>query len=169
MMTYLYKNHWLVGMCIFLTTIFLAMEIDARGRGGGGGNVARSGPAAGGSMRGSRPSNRSSTTRPSSEKRDTRKDIGSDRREVKSDRVEHRQDIHSERREWAEDRYRGRRTARIVVGTTLTVASWNALTCNRTIVKVGNITYYSCDGAWYQPYYQGSSVTYVVVNAPAGY
>jgi hypothetical protein len=56
-----------------------------------------------------------------------------------------------------------------VVGTTLTVASWNALTCTRTSVIVDDVTYYSCGGTWYQPAYSGDSVTYIVVNAPPGY
>ena len=30
----------------------------------------------------------------------------------------------------------------------------------------GGVTYSYCDGAWYQPQYSGSSVTYVVVNQP---
>jgi len=186
MMTYLTKTHWLIAACIFLITISLSMSVDAGPRGGGGkGAVSRSGPAAGGSMRGRSPSiDRSSKTRPSSgnrdnrasnkrdvksDRRDAKQDVRSDRRESKSDRREHRQDVHSERHEWAEDRYRGRRTARIVVGTSLTIASWNALTCRQTTVLVGDITYYTCDGTWYQPNYRGNSVTYVVVNTPAGY
>ena len=28
--------------------------------------------------------------------------------------------------------------------------------------------YYNCGGAWYAPQYQGSDVTYVVVEQPAG-
>lgn len=30
----------------------------------------------------------------------------------------------------------------------------------------GGMTYYYCNGAWYQPQYQGDQVTYIVVNAP---
>jgi hypothetical protein len=30
----------------------------------------------------------------------------------------------------------------------------------------GGYTYYSCNGVWYQPRYQGTTVTYVVVNKP---
>jgi hypothetical protein len=29
-------------------------------------------------------------------------------------------------------------------------------------------TYYNCDGAWYQPQYVGTQITYVVVDAPEG-
>ena len=31
---------------------------------------------------------------------------------------------------------------------------------------VGNVAYHDCGGAWYQPRYAGSQVTYVVVNPP---
>jgi len=30
----------------------------------------------------------------------------------------------------------------------------------------GGYTYYSCNGVWYQPRYQGTTVSYVVVNKP---
>jgi len=33
-------------------------------------------------------------------------------------------------------------------------------------VLVNGITYQQCGGAWYQPQYAGTQVTYVVVNAP---
>ena len=33
-------------------------------------------------------------------------------------------------------------------------------------VMVGNVAYHDCGGAWYQPRYAGSQVTYVVVNPP---
>ena len=32
----------------------------------------------------------------------------------------------------------------------------------------GGYPYYGCGGAWYQPHYEGSDVTYVVVEAPQG-
>ena len=36
--------------------------------------------------------------------------------------------------------------------------------CSATVVN--GITYQNCGGAWYQPQYAGSQVTYVVVNPP---
>ena len=33
-------------------------------------------------------------------------------------------------------------------------------------LPVAGITYYNCDGAYYQPQYQGTTVIYVVVPAP---
>jgi hypothetical protein len=33
------------------------------------------------------------------------------------------------------------------------------------VVRVG-VTYMQCGSTWYQPQYQGSDITYVVVNAP---
>ena len=35
-----------------------------------------------------------------------------------------------------------------------------------TPVVVNGVTYYQCGSTWYQPAYQGSQVTYVVVNPP---
>jgi hypothetical protein len=35
-----------------------------------------------------------------------------------------------------------------------------------TAVKVNGLTYWNCNGVWYQPRYSGSQVTYVVVNPP---
>ena len=35
-----------------------------------------------------------------------------------------------------------------------------------SVVIVNGLTYQQCGGAWYQPQYAGSSVTYVVVNPP---
>jgi hypothetical protein len=34
---------------------------------------------------------------------------------------------------------------------------------------VNGVTYYSCGPTWYKRGYSGGSVTYIVVNAPAGY
>ena len=39
--------------------------------------------------------------------------------------------------------------------------------CEASIVRDG-ITYYSCDGVWYKRAYSGGTVTYVVVDRPAG-
>jgi hypothetical protein len=33
-------------------------------------------------------------------------------------------------------------------------------------VSIDGYTYQQCGSTWYQPQFQGSSVTYVVVNAP---
>jgi hypothetical protein len=35
-----------------------------------------------------------------------------------------------------------------------------------TVIVVGGISYQQCGSTWYQPQFAGSSVTYVVVNAP---
>jgi len=32
----------------------------------------------------------------------------------------------------------------------------------------GGFPYYGCGGAWYQPYYEGDDITYVVVDEPQG-
>ncbi len=53
------------------------------------------------------------------------------------------------------------KTTVVVVGTTYTV-----LPVGYTRVVVGGATYYRYGGVYYKPYYQGSTVTYVVVNKP---
>lgn len=35
-----------------------------------------------------------------------------------------------------------------------------------SVVVVNGITYQNCGGAWYQPQYAGTQITYVVVNPP---
>jgi hypothetical protein len=53
-----------------------------------------------------------------------------------------------------------------VIGSTMTAASYNAMTAPKTIVVVGGVTYYQVGTTYYQQVYQGGSVTYVVVNPP---
>ena len=140
------RLQWAAGLCIFTMLIFLAIDTYARGGGGrGSGGYSRSSAASHGSMRGRSPGSSRSRGR-----RDTRRDI------------------HEERHDWHDDRRR-RRAIRAVVGATLTLASWNALTCTRTRVMVNGVIYYSCGAAWYQGYYSGAHLTYVVVNTPPGY
>jgi len=157
-------------------------------RGGGhSGGFSRSSASSHGSMRGrsaSRPSaGRSSSrdrggrdrpeTRPDRPDRgDNISDRQNDRQDAARDRQNDRQDaardIHDDREDWYDDRRRRVATA-IVIGSVISAASWNSMSCARTSVVVDGITYWSCDGAWYQSSYSGGSVTYVVVDAPAGY
>jgi hypothetical protein len=54
----------------------------------------------------------------------------------------------------------------VAVGTAITASAFAALSCPMTPVVMGGYTYYQCGSTWYQPAYQGSQVTYVVVNPP---
>jgi hypothetical protein len=54
----------------------------------------------------------------------------------------------------------------VAVGTTITAAAFQSQSCPMTPVIVGGYTYYQCGSTWYQPAYQGSQVTYMVVNPP---
>jgi hypothetical protein len=56
----------------------------------------------------------------------------------------------------------------VAVGTALTASAFYATSCPRVPAVVNGVTYYQCGSTWYQPTYQGSEVTYVVVNAPEG-
>jgi hypothetical protein len=51
-------------------------------------------------------------------------------------------------------------------GLAITTSSFAAMSCPMTPVVMGGYTYYQCGSTWYQPAYQGSQVTYVVVNPP---
>lgn len=185
---------FLTSLAVF--TVGIPEKADARGFGGGG--MSRGGPAAGGSVR-SRPSSRPTTrpsTRPSSrpstgqvskpstqrspssnirdnrtDRRDNTRDNRQERRDVKRDnrgeRREVRQDVRHERHErheWHEDRWK-RRT----IGAALTIATYSSLSCTRTTVFIGGVTYYRCGGDWYQRVYRSSEVVYIVVQAPTGY
>ena len=97
-------------------------------------------------------------------RQDAMKDRQDDRQEFLDD---HHDEYHHDHNEWYE--YHGDYWAAAVVGASLTMAAWNSLACTRNTVIVDNITYYSCGGTWYQPAYSGGNVTYIVVNAPAGY
>jgi hypothetical protein len=50
-----------------------------------------------------------------------------------------------------------------VVGTAIAAS---ALPPKCSAVIVNGVTYQNCGGAWYQPQYAGSQVTYIVVNPP---
>jgi hypothetical protein len=74
-----------------------------------------------------------------------------------------RHEVRNERRDFAEDVHRRRRAR------ALTATAFRALSCARTTLVVNGVTYYRCGSTWYNRGYQGGSVTYVIVTAPAGY
>lgn len=160
------QSHIHRAMTVLVLTLFvggmlaaLTPQVAEGARGGarGGGGAMRSGPAS----RGSVGHSRSSTRRDN--RRDVRDDRRDNRREVRDNRREVRQDVRKERHEFREDRVRRHRARH------LTYASFRALSCNRTVIHAGGVTYYSCGGTYYERVYQGSEVVYVVVSAPAGY
>jgi hypothetical protein len=65
-------------------------------------------------------------------------------------------------------------TVGVVAGATAAAAAATlgstvyTLPANCKTVFRNNLTYFDCDGVWYQPHYPGSGVTYVVVSAPTG-
>ena len=114
--------------------------------------------------RGSRTNNRSDNRSDRMDNRSDNMDNRMDNRDDRyQDRREYRDDYYDDRREWVEDRQRLR------VGAYLTASAFGAMSCSPTIVVVGGIQYSQCGGGWYQRAYRGGSVTYIVVNAPAGY
>lgn len=43
---------------------------------------------------------------------------------------------------------------------------YRSLPSNCVVIYRGSLTYYQCGNAWYQPYYSGTTIQYVVVQAP---
>jgi hypothetical protein len=52
------------------------------------------------------------------------------------------------------------------VDTAITASAFKSMSCPMAPVVVGGYTHYPSGSTWYQPAYQGSSVTDVVVNPP---
>jgi len=46
--------------------------------------------------------------------------------------------------------------------------AYMALPCTRTVVVVGNVTYYRCGSLWYNQVYYEGEVNYVEISAPSG-
>ncbi|WP_373974273.1 hypothetical protein NT239_11570 [Chitinibacter sp. SCUT-21] len=58
-------------------------------------------------------------------------------------------------------------TTAAVVGTAAVIGSIvNSVPSNCVPVNINGITYQQCGSTWYQPQYSGSTVNYIVVNAP---
>jgi len=106
------------------------------------------------------------------DRRDNWQDNRDDRQEFRQDRIQDRQEFRQDAwkeygyhgyDEWYEDQWK------YALGATLTIATFQALACQPTVVMVGTVSYYQCASTWYQRTYSGGSVTYIVVNPPAGY
>jgi hypothetical protein len=65
---------------------------------------------------------------------------------------------------WMRRRTRRRTRRRVYVGMSLYSLPYG---CGNTIVKSG-VTYYYCNGIWYQPVYQGTTVVYTVSEIEPG-
>lgn len=191
MMTWKFQT--LGAVCVVLVALlFVVAEVEARrggggGRGGGGRNFSRSGPASQGTVRSQRPSSvqrsgnqshrqdrsvdRSDRQNNRGEQRgdrgdqrdDTREDRQQHRDDTREDRQDYVDDKYDDRRDWVDDRYRRR------VGTVLTVSSFRSLSCTSSTIYVDGVNYYRCGSDWYSRAYHGGNVTYVIVDAPAGY
>jgi hypothetical protein len=100
------------------------------------------------------------------DRQDNRNDRFDDRTDQRDD-VRHEYQEHYENHhgysEFYEDRWK------YAVGASLTAATFRSLTCTPTTVIVGGVSYYQCGPTWYQRAYSGTSMTYVVINAPSGY
>jgi hypothetical protein len=73
---------------------------------------------------------------------------------------------HEDRREEIRDEHREYRR-REELGTTYTSDYFEDDYCEAEVVVRG-VTYYECDGVWYQRAYSGGTVNYVVVEGPGG-
>lgn len=74
---------------------------------------------------------------------------------------------YEERKDFRDDVRRDRRRWR--VGTSLTAAAFRNLSCRSEVIVIGHVTYYRCGGSWYRRVYTAGTVTYIVVEVPAGY
>jgi hypothetical protein len=168
-------------------------------RGGGGSygagrarpNIDRSGPSRSGTF------GREGTTRPSTgdferpktrdrSRVENRQDRNADRPDHRSgDRPSDRGNLSNEQKEKVDDRRNDRRERvddrfytndeyyedryDYAVGVALSSSRFHSQTCTVTTVSVEGTTYYQCSSTWYNRTYSGGSVTYTVVNAPAGH
>jgi hypothetical protein len=94
---------------------------------------------------------------------DDRSDRMDDRQDFRQDAYRDHSEWHHDRHEFYEDRWK------YAVGASLTAATFRSLTCASRTVVVNGVSYYNCGPTWYNRAYSGGSVTYVVVNTPAGY
>jgi hypothetical protein len=76
-------------------------------------------------------------------------------------RHDHRHDHHDDVRRARRGRTITRAVTRVAVGTRV-----RTLPRNCTTVITRNVSYRTCDGVYYRPYYEGTTVVYVVVEAP---
>jgi hypothetical protein len=181
---------------LFLMVFLLAADVTARGRGGGGGGRGGGGFSRGGGgfNRGGGGLNRgggSNTRRPSpnvsrrgpasggtfgrdGERRDggdrtkpRQQSVDPEQREEAKKRVDKRQKNRNEHYNDHDEYYEHR--GYYGVGTTITVVTYDSLSCTPTSSMVGGVTYYSCGGTWYSRVYSGGSVNYLVVDPPAGH
>ncbi len=156
-------------------------------------NISRRGPASGGTFSGDgnwgsarRGGNQRPETRPevrdrpktsdrrSDEDRRARADEAKDspEREERRDEAQKNVDERRENRQDYRNEYYDDRNEfyddwrRYGVGTSITVVTFDSLSCTTTSSSVGGVTYYECGDVWYNRVYTGGSVSYVVVNAP---
>jgi hypothetical protein len=113
---------------------------------------------------------------PSRINRDRDRDININRnvnidRDVQFDRNHgHRDNHHWDRWEDEWDDYQDRQMVRDVVRTVGGIIAIgvivDSLEPDCKPVAVNGMTYYQCNGTWYQPQYAGSAIQYVVINPP---
>ena len=130
--------------------VYFIPDTEAR-RSGGGKSYSRSGHASSGSFRGSKSYRHDSRGQ-------NRSSRGYSNRGRRDNRQDHRSDVRDDRR-----RIRRRQHRR------LSVRSFNALTCHRTIILYRGVRYHRCGTVWYNQVYSGPHVTYIVVDVPPGY
>jgi hypothetical protein len=112
------------------------------------------------------------------------RDLGRDRPDPHEnrgdDRYKDRQDAIKDRRDDIDDRRKDRRDEvreyheywrdpHIYVGYVVPSSAFYSYSCTRTTIVSSGVTYTQCGDYWYQRRYAGGSVTYVVVDAPAGH
>lgn len=173
------KHTALAALTLFMAT--LATEVMAPPMGGPPGGFRpptgrmhhnRIGPASGGSFTSAtRPPVRIARPPPAAAVRKHR-ELGAairehqvDHREQARATVEINQEAIREAEEVRREEYWDRWRARENLGTVYTERDFSSEECEVSAVVEG-VTYYNCDGVWYERAFSGGTVTYVVVERP---
>jgi hypothetical protein len=191
------NTHLATFLVATVTLAFIAVEADARGRGGVGG-YSRAGVASGGSFSARAGERSSQQAGRQTERQTDQGDLQDDRQQWKDDNREDKQDSSEDRQEerqdfvednddhwdnhrddWDDDD--GEFLAGAIVGATVvgvaaaastpapTTVYVTTLPCDATAVAVDGVSYYKCGDSWYTRGYAGSQITYLSVPPPAGF
>jgi hypothetical protein len=131
-----------------------------------------------GSRQSSQSANREDWQAQGTQKQEDRQDYGTQKQEDRQDYGKNAREDWQEYGEGYHGGYRGEYysgssayptggvAAGMVIGATMTAAAFNAQKSSCSSLVVNGMTYQRCGSTWYQPSYQGGSVTYIVVSPP---
>ena len=127
---------------------------------------------------GERPTPENQPARPENMDPQDRADRVNDARDRRNENVDpadqsDREDAIRERRDNVREEYHEHQeywhNQNIYVGMVVYPSTFNSYSCTRTTVVESGVTYTQCGTYWYQRRYVGGSISYIVVDAPAGH